>query len=214
MHRYNFNIWRIGVSSATSWWLGSLATPGSHHLLAHPPGPSLWRVYLFGLLLTLRPWLGAHLAAGLRLRDRLRLLPRRPCWVRTAPWCSAGVGTAARLPPSGFLHIFFSASTAWHPLLLLVLTGLASGFFTRFSPAFSGGSFFFCFFLLLPGSHFVFTSSLPRIALTASHSRCPSSAAAPASSPTSASGFSALAGSLATTALCLLATSATRTSAR
>ena len=54
-----------------------------------------------------------------------------------------------------------------------------------------------CFFLLLPGSHFVFTSSV-LVAEDRSyrlHSRCPSSAAAPASSPTSASGFSALAGS-------------------
>ena len=44
----------------------------------------------------------------------------------------------ARLPPSGFLHIFCSASTAWHPLLLLVLTGLASGFLLCFHLLFRG----------------------------------------------------------------------------
>ena len=133
--------------------------------------------------------------AGLRLRDRLRLLPRRPCWVRTAPWCSAGVGTAARLPPSGFLHIFCSASTAWHPLLLLVLTGLASGFYSVFT-CFFGGKLLL---LLLPASTGITLRVHVLVAEDRSyrlHSRCPSSAAAPASSPTSASGFSALAGSL------------------
>ena len=227
-------LWRTGVSSATSWWLGSLATPGSHHLLAHPPGPSLWRKHLrwcfffcffhwlascsFGLLLlralfsdwrslnrffwfVFYPSWACYLLyvpgmalAGLRLRDRLRLLPRRPCWVRTAPWCSAGVGTAARLPPSGFLHIFCSASTAWHPLLLLVLTGLASGFYSVFT-CFFGGKLLL---LLLPASTGITLRVHVLVAEDRSyrlHSRCPSSAAAPASSPTSASGFSALAGS-------------------
>ena len=256
LHRYNFNIWRIGVSSATSWWLGSLATPGSHHLLAHPPGPSLWRKHLrwyfffcffhwlascsFGLLLLralFSDWLSLH---------RLFWLDGLPLWLATystslawrassrwtatqgptsssassallgtdSPLVLAGVGTAARPPPSGFLHIFCSASTAWHPLLLLVLTGLASGFLLGFHLLFRGeasSSASSCFFRdhtscsrprcrgsLLPPL-FPVVPLLRQLRHLRPHRRLASLLSlAP----------------LATTALCLLATSATRTSAR
>ena len=120
-------LWRTGVSSATSWWLGSLATPGSHHLLAHPPGPSLWRKHLrWCFFFCFFHWLASCSFGLLLLRalfsdwcslNRLFWLDGLPLWLATystsLAWRASSRWTATQEPTSSSAS---SASTSSSPL--------------------------------------------------------------------------------------------------